>query len=456
MVPARSAASTSRASSCRITPARKANIASSARITAMTAGLAALLLLLAMPTAHSQLTYYNITMLYPRGYSPSNVTVLYIPAVVNYTSLDMCRTPLPTLAYPAGGGTVLVFALPESLAPNATVTVQACQGVATVGSPFHHSTAVVLKTVCRSSLTSSSNSVLVDLSEGAYEETVFSYNVQAYLVNVTVSVEPVLVLGRGSYNVYVVTDSGWHYLGSSTSTQSFIYGPEHTRSLTIYVNVSGSPTYYYVVISWEVYWYPPVYNSTSVAITGGDVYYVMLSGRGSVSTGSLNATIDGPTSLLVTPLLVALNNTLLNAEPGSSVTVATSCYGANVTSVLTVFAYYANSTPVNLMSTSFGQLEARPRAAALINASISINTTAMATAIKSAAYNTVSLVILSASIVAAGYGVLAGREELVYLAPFLAFVSMLLAADPVLRIVIAAAAGAEVLIAVYLALTRTW
>ena len=290
----------------------------------------------------------------------------------------------PQACFKVDGSTLIVVREPKGPARNVTWTVGLNVSAAW---PFPVENETVLVAECNGRLTSSSNY--------AYGYTpltlqVISEPVETYVVNVTVYVYAYY----GTVNAYLFADG--RVVWSETGITGYIAATVRdfkARNVTLYVNSSGTA---YAIIAYEAYYYEPVYNSTVLALDA-PLVYLEAAGRGSIAVGGVNETVTGDTIVVVSasPPLVAINGSLVEAQPGQ-VTVAASCYGSNVTSVMVVHYAYANITRFELEG--FESYSYTPKRQQVINLNATFSTKPVAQAVADAAAAAVSVAGLAMSV----------------------------------------------------------
>ena len=316
------------------------------------------LMLAALAVQASAAILYNYTIYYPDGTNGVNVTALLVPGHV--CGVVESGSPLPHACFKVDGYTVVAAREPAGPARNVTWTV----GLnASAPWPFMNESTVYLVARCESSLTSDSGYTYgwLPLSLQALDEPV-----DVYVENVTVGI---YVIYGSSANLYVYADGRLVWSATGVTSASRTLYSLYARNITLYANSTGSS---YAIIYYEIYYYPPVYNSTSVTLDY-PLVYLEAAGRGSISVSGYNVTFNGETVVLVVsyPPVVAVNGSMVEAQPGV-VTVATSCYGSNVTSLAIIHYAVANLTRYEVLSVqSYYYTPPQQQQVVEINASIS-------------------------------------------------------------------------------------
>ena len=340
---------------------------------------ALILAALAMLNVHTYAALlYNYTIYYPNGTNGVNITVLMIPGHI--CGVVENGEPLPHACFNVDGYTVIAAREPAGPARSVTWTI----GMnVSAPWPFVNESTIYLIARCRSSITSDTGytygwtpQTLVALSEP----------VNVYVENVTVYL---YVIYGSAANVYVYSDGVLVWSATDVTSVSRTLYSLYSRNITIYANSTGSS---YVILYYEIYYYPPVYNATSITLSYPFVY-IEAAGRGSLSISGYNVSFSFMTTALssVYPPLVAVNGSIVQVEPGA-VTVATSCYGSNVTSLAIVHYAVANITRYEVLS-SQGYYYNAPAAQqqVTINANVTVSTAELAASIMTTASYIVAL-----------------------------------------------------------------
>jgi len=391
---------------------------------------AALLLVLLSATAAAQTTYIVVNVTYPSGYYGNTSNVLALPAG-NYTVVSRgvgCATPLPSSVLPASPLTVVVWRDTATYPPGAAQTYSVCSSAyGTWSDGFVLHKLLNLTVACTGYVTYASNTG--SFSSSPYTLTVLSAGTTVTIYNVTYVVVVDAWATPYTVNVYVCIDASCTLVRSVTSNTIYTYisgtavGPWSGTTASIEVTVTGANVYYiYGYVIGTAWYLAPTYNSTVATLGPADVFYIEYAGGpGSIATGTINVTLDGRGTVLVTPTITALNGTEeALGTPSRYLNISVTCYGSGITRSLYALVYASNMTGAAYALVGSGSTVTPPSTAIInSNVTLSVNLTQLAntlnqTALRTAVmgYTTVTILCVAAS--AALYILAVWRNEVLY------------------------------------------